>query len=488
MLASGCILIGGDNDLPEESDGDSAPGGSTGDEPDTADDPDDPGATSMDPGDPPAEPPDTASQVRVLHLGVQVPAVDIFANGEGPVFSGLEFRNSTEFASVPPGDYTFEVSLAGTPAEDAVLAPMLTLEPDTAYTAVAIGDLLETNGAPPVQTIALVDDADGIDPGEVRVNVAHAAPAVGQVDIWEISGDEPVLLLENVDFAASATLEVPATALTLGLDVDDDAVPDLTFDADTSPLGGNQINLLANNDAAGNVVLVAQLPDSSVLIIEPNDPPPPPPPPTADNAHIRVMHLGVQVPAVDIFANGIGPVFSHLQFRHSTPYATVPAGDNTFEVSLAGAPVEDAVLAPILTLDAGFDYTAVAIGDLFGAQPVQAIVLVDDATNIAADSVRVNVAHAAPAVGQVDIWELSTGALLLENVDFGTSGTLDVPAAPLTLGLDANDDAIPDIIFHVDASPLAGAPINLYANNDAGGSVALVAQLPDSSVLVIDPI
>ncbi|MBX7084404.1 MAG: DUF4397 domain-containing protein [Nannocystaceae bacterium] len=211
-----------------------------------------------------------SSQVRVLHLGVRAPAVDVFANGDGPVFEALEFRNSTQYAEVPPGDYTFEVSVSGTPASEAVLAPELTLDAGVAYTAVAIGDLEMTDGAPGLQAIALVDDAEGIDAANVRVTVVHAAPAVGQVDIWEISAD-PVPLLEDVDFGASATLpDIPAGPLEIGVDVDNDATPDVTFSVDASPLAGAQVNIFANNDEAGDVALVAQLQDGTVLAIPAN--------------------------------------------------------------------------------------------------------------------------------------------------------------------------------------------------------------------------
>jgi hypothetical protein len=228
----------------------------------------DPDTSSTDP-DTTGTPGETAF-VRVMHLGVRAPGVDVFANGEGPVFEALEFRNSTEYAEVPVGDYTFEVSVTGTPASEAVLAPELTLDAGTFYTAVAIGDLEMTDGAPGLSAIALVDDPEGIDAANVRVTVVHAAPAVGQVDVWEIS-NKPVPLLENVDYGTFASLpDIPAGPLEIGVDVDDDAMPDVTFSVDTTAVAGSQLNVYANNDADGNVALVAQLPDGTVLPFEAN--------------------------------------------------------------------------------------------------------------------------------------------------------------------------------------------------------------------------
>jgi len=244
------------------------PGTAT-DDPDTTTD--DPGTTTdVDPDSSSGEPPMGEAGVRVLHLGVNAPGVDVFANGDGPIIDNLEFRNGTDYALVPPGDYTFQVSVTGTSADEAVLDPMLTLEDGASYTAVAIGDLNETDGAPGLQAIALVDDAADIDPANIRVTLIHAAPAVGEVDIWEITA-EPVPLAENVPFGAAATLDdIPAGVLEVGIDVDDDAIPDLTFTVDATPLAGGQVNVYANNDAEGGVALIAQLQDGTVLPISPN--------------------------------------------------------------------------------------------------------------------------------------------------------------------------------------------------------------------------
>ncbi|MBC8069226.1 MAG: DUF4397 domain-containing protein [Deltaproteobacteria bacterium] len=238
--------------------------GPTTDEP-TTNDPESSGSDSGSSGEP-----TDGARVRVMHLGVGAPAVDVFANGEGPVFEALEFRNSTAYADVPAADYTFEVSVSGMPASEAVLAPELTLDANMSYTAVAIGDIAETDGAPGLAAIALVDNAEGIDPANVRITVIHAAPAVGQVDVWEITA-KPVPLVENVDYSGSATLaDIPAGPLEIGIDVDDDAEPDVTFSVDATGLAGGQVNVYANNDADGNVALVAQLQDGTVLTIPAN--------------------------------------------------------------------------------------------------------------------------------------------------------------------------------------------------------------------------
>lgn len=213
--------------------------------------------------------PTAESRVRVMHLGVFVPPVDVFANGAGPVFANVGFRTSSAYAVVPAGSYVFDVVLSGSPPDQAVLSPELNLAPDAAYTAVAVGDLTDT-GSTGIQILALVDDDTSIGPDDVRITVIHAAPAVGQVDVLEVSGD-PIPLVENVDFAGSSTLpNLPAIPFQIGLDVNDDAIADVTFSVDTTPVAGQQVNLYANNDEQGAVVLVAQLGDGTVLTIPPN--------------------------------------------------------------------------------------------------------------------------------------------------------------------------------------------------------------------------
>lgn len=203
-------------------------------------------------------------------------------------------------------------------------------------------------------------------------------------------------------------------------------------------------------------------------------------------ARVRVLHLSPDAPAVDVFVEGVAdPVVTDLAFAQGTPYLDVPATSYTFQVAPAGAGVGSTVLTIAdLTLAAGMDYTAVAF-DTVGS--IRAAALVDDASGLAEGSFRVHVMHAAPAVGVVDIWALTDDGAspLLTDVPFAGAASLDLPAGAYRVGFDVNDDASPDVTFSLPELP-GGLYVNLFATNDAGGNVFLLAQLPDGTVARVD--
>jgi hypothetical protein len=207
----------------------------------------------------------TQARVRVLHLSPDAPGVDVFANGgDEPVVENLEFPDGTPYLSVPPGTYTFDVSASGSSADDAVLTVEdLELEAGGSYTAVAFDELSS------ISALALVDDYEGLAPGDIRIRAVHAASTVGEVDIWDVTTPSAAApLYEDVPFGvAGDALDVPAGAYSVGIDVDDDATPDLTFDLPALP-GGTVANLYAVA-ADGDVFLVAQLPDGTTARIDP---------------------------------------------------------------------------------------------------------------------------------------------------------------------------------------------------------------------------
>ena len=416
-----------------------------------------------------------SARIRVLHLSPDAPGVDVFVNGgDDAAVEALEFPKGTPYLEVPAATYTFDVSPAGTSAQAAVLSiDDLSLAEGSSYTAVAYDELTSISALP------LVDDYDGISGGEIRVRAVHVAAGVGEVDIWNVTDPgNPTPLYRDLDFgSAGDALDVPAGAYTLGIDTDDDASPDLTFQLpELAP--GTLANLFAVADGS-EVFLLAQLPDGATVRIDPSAP----------SAFIRVLHLSPDAPAVDVFVNqGDEPIVSDLAFPAGTGYLAVAADSYDIDVSPAGTGAGDSVLAiDGLALEAGTYYTAVALDEV---ADLSALPLVDDFAGLAAGSIRVRAIHAASAVGQVDLWNVPESApatALWTDVDFGAAGAaLDVPAGAYTIGVDVNDDASPDLTFELPALP-AGTFVNVFATNDEEGRVFLLAQLRDGSTVRIDP-
>ncbi|HMO95294.1 MAG TPA: DUF4397 domain-containing protein, partial [Tepidiformaceae bacterium] len=86
----------------------------------------------------------------------------------------------------------------------------------------------------------------------------------------------------------------------------------------------------------------------------------------ADTGRVRVMHASPDAPAVDIFVDGAKAVTA-LAFPSNTPYVTLPAGGHNVQVFVSpsdgtGSPV----LQAILDVQAGKDYTVLAVGTLAG--------------------------------------------------------------------------------------------------------------------------
>lgn len=204
-------------------------------------------------------------QVRVIHMSPDAPSVDVFVDGiDAAVVTDLSFPNTTAYLDLDVGTYTFRVSATGTSADDAVLVfEDVDVTDGLQLTAGAFNNVADLEG------FALVDDTEGLADTDIRVTVIHAAPAVGAVDIWEISG-EPAKLLDNVPFGASATLpDLAAQAYVIGVDVDEDGVPDLSWDIPALP-GGTQANLYAANQGE-EVFLIAQLAEGATIRLDPKE-------------------------------------------------------------------------------------------------------------------------------------------------------------------------------------------------------------------------
>ncbi|WP_173918223.1 DUF4397 domain-containing protein [Halobacillus sp. Marseille-Q1614] len=89
------------------------------------------------------------AKVRFWHLSPNAPAVDIAVKGGEVLFRNVPFGKATRYLSLPPTTTDLEVRVAGTP--NVVLTiPDATLNPNQAYTAVALGFVGEQ---PPLEAI-----------------------------------------------------------------------------------------------------------------------------------------------------------------------------------------------------------------------------------------------------------------------------------------------------------------------------------------------
>ncbi len=416
--------------------------------------------------------------VRVMHLGVDAPAVDVFVDDATPAaVSNLAFTQGTGYLDLPAAAYNFKVSPTGTTPGDAVLDESFTLGPNMNYAAVAHGFL----GDSTLALTAFVEDWNGIPAGNNRLHIVHAASLAPDVDIW-LLGATPTMLLDDVPYGADANVDAVAGALSVGLDIDEDMVPDLVFDVPDLGLSDELISVYAVNNSTDplDVVLVAHLPDGSTAQIDP----------TPQTASVRVLHLGVDAPAVDVFVDDATPAaVSNLAFKEGTGYLDLPAATYNFKVSVTGAAPQDAVLDESFSLRAGMNYAAVAHGFLAGST-LALDAFVEDWNGIPAGNNRLHIVHAASLAPEVDIWLLgATPTLLLDDVPYGVDGNVDAPAGALSVGLDINEDAIPDLVFDVPDVGLSDELISVYAVNDSAIplNVVLIAHLPDGSTAQVDP-
>ena len=414
------------------------------------------------------------TNIRVFHGAPSAGTVDIYTGGSA-VIPGLEALAATNYVTVPEGDYAFDVFAAGADptGTPAFSIPSLNYAADASYTAVAY-----ESGA---SFAALRLDEPAIEPaaGNIRVRAIHIANGVGQVDIWNITDPAaPAPLIVDFNFGtASAFLEIPAQAYKLGLDVDNDASPDLTFSIPPLP-AGTVANLYAIVGADGPF-LAGQLGSTVVPIF-----------PDAGPTNIRVFHAstianGASAPGVDIYTGGTRAV-ANFAYLTATDYLSLPEDSYSFDVFAAGVSTGTPALAiPSLAYDADAFYTLVAYDS---GSAIAGLRLDDSAAPIAAGQIRVQIVHVANTIGQVDVLNIpAVGAatILVNDLNFASAtGTVDIAAGAYTVGLDVNNDLAADVTFTL-PELTAGTNATVYAIKDATGPF-LAAQL-GTTVLTIRP-
>lgn len=138
---------------------------------------------------------DTGSELRVVHTISDAPGVDVWVNGSAPASDSplfdLEYSQSTDYLSVPAGNYDFAVSVNGSDPVAVVdaLAFSGELMADQAYSALAIGNLGDMVNND--KLLVVMDDNTRRVATEAKLRAIHASTLAGNVDIY-LSADTSI--------------------------------------------------------------------------------------------------------------------------------------------------------------------------------------------------------------------------------------------------------------------------------------------------------
>lgn len=197
---------------------------------------------------------DPPSEIRVLHLSPDAPAVDAFVgNTSAPAVNGIVFTESTPYLTVPSGPTTFAVTPAGANRSHAVIDVPVALDPEARYTAVAFNELHD------IEPLLLLDQDQSIAPSKARVRFVHTAVHVHDIDVFLFpEAGAVVSAAHDIDFGeVGSRIDVNAGKYTLAIDLNDDQVIDAAFELPELTTG-TYTNLFAVTDSAGDLSVIVQ--------------------------------------------------------------------------------------------------------------------------------------------------------------------------------------------------------------------------------------
>jgi hypothetical protein len=165
----------------------------------------------------PAGAQEPSSRIRLGHFSPDTPEMDVYLVGfdgeETKVLEGLGYGEVSDYAPLEPGEYSFLLRPAGSPADsDPAVTASATLEDGSAYTFAAMGPTAD------LQQALVTDDLTPPPAGEAKVRLIQASSSADTVDVRVVDGPT---LAEGAEFASttdyapvgagSYTVEVTAT-------------------------------------------------------------------------------------------------------------------------------------------------------------------------------------------------------------------------------------------------------------------------------------
>jgi hypothetical protein len=394
--------------------------------------------------------------VRVLHGVGDAPAVDVYA-GKERIVEDLAFPTLTDYLTVPAGETRVRIVPAGAElaAENVVMDTTVTLPAGLATTVAATGSV-----AAGVTPQSVLDNPyPVVDQGQVRV--VHFASDAPAVDIAPVGGDP---IVSDLDYGQNSSylnlapgsyeLEVREAGSTAAVVT----LPPIDVAAGTS----------ASAFAVGN------LGDQSFQVVTAQDAAIP------TTAQVRVLNGSPDAPTMDLVVNGVR-LFGNLPFGASSPYITVPVGEQVVQLVQSGGALADSpVLVETTVPFAGDTRSTIVVSNT--ADALEATVA-SDATDVKKKSALLRVGHLSADAPNVDVAADGAAAkdALLKDVPYLTVSDY-LRVKPGTLDLDIREPGTKTVIADLPAVELAkGTNYSAYAIGSPADGTFQVVLLEDAS-------
>ena len=434
---------------------------------------DDPIANAPDPG--PAAPA-LDSAVRITHASPDAPAVNIYVDGS-VLLSNVPFGASSGDIALPAGSIEVEVRavLADGSELPGVIGPAtLTTNSGERLDVVAydttFDDMSALNIKPQFHTTPLAAD------GDAQVSVFHAAPNVGDVDIYigAPDGELADALQLDADFGDDVLGPVPVAAGSYRVRITGDGSDIVVFDTTLEVTAGDDllVSAVTNTTGIGAVPVNLLVSTNQGAAIAFDD---------SVGAEVRVVHNSADTPEVDILVNG-AEVLDAVPFPVASQYQDIAAPADTYNIVVA-ADIDNSI-APInvdVPLEQGKSYTAIAIGGLNAiTDNTLELVLTEDNRRTEATGSYLRVVHGSYFVAEnipVDVYLTETadisGAMpAIMNLEYGAATPQELfPAGDYYVTVTAAGDAT-TVAFAAGPIPIeAGNNYTVIARDPGDGEV-----------------